>query len=127
MALADQVLELPQNSAESTSSPPASIASPDETAPPHKPRHRAMAPVPQNLGTLQDYERENGEDASGAPLNSANSANFANFAGAPSNPATPLFEIGGNNHQTVAQNAILGVLMLGLFAMEVQSAHHHHH
>jgi hypothetical protein len=125
------VLELPQNAASSGSSAPAtSDASSGETVTPHTKRHhraaastaQASAPLPANLGTLQDYERDNDEDPSaGAP------SNFASGPSYPANPANPVFELTGNSHQTLAQNAILGVLMIGLFAMEVQAAHHHHH
>jgi hypothetical protein len=133
IAFADQVLELPQNPASSVSSP-ASTAPTEEPIHPHKHHHShasesaaedstaASAPLPANLGTLQDYERDNDEDPSAGAA--------SNFAGGPSysaNPANPVFELSGNSHQTLAQNAILGVLMIGLFAMEVQAAHHHHH
>ena len=119
-AFADQVLELP-----SAAAPPATSAvdatPPNDTAvsAPRKSHHQTVAAVPANLGTLQDYERETDEDPSvGGP------SNYANFAGAPTHPP---FEINGNSQQSLAQNAILGVLLIGLFAMEANAGHHHRH
>jgi|ERR1700683_2317654 hypothetical protein len=135
MAFADQVLELPQNAASSVSSPASTVPA-DEPIHPHKHHHHASesaaeastaasAPLPANLGTLEDYERDNDEDPSaGAASNFASGPSYPAYS---ANPANPVFELSGNSHQTLAQNAILGVLMIGLFAMEVQAAHHHHH
>jgi hypothetical protein len=117
VALADQVLELPQISASGDASPPSGTASDDgATLARSRPHLRAAAPLPKNLGTLQDYESENDEDAS--------TGIASNFAGVPSNPR---FDISGNNGQALAQNALLGALLIGLFAMEANAAHHHHH
>ena len=120
-AFADQVLEVPSN-ASAVSAPVA----PSEAAPTHRRQHRqaAAAPMPANLGSLQDYERETEQDPStGAGGNFAGGSNFAMGAGA----GNPIFEINGNNRQSLAQNALLGVLMIGLFAMQANAAHHHHH
>jgi hypothetical protein len=115
-AFADQVLEVP-SSAEST--PPRAVASTvAETSP--RPTHRqALAPVPKDLGTLQDYERETESDASASPR----------MGGAPGLASAPMnqrFEA-SRNRDMMAQNAMLGVLMIGLFAMEMSQPHHHRH
>jgi len=109
MAFADPVLELPQLA---TASTPMN-ASADETAPP---RRRAKAPMPKGLGTLQDYERDT--ESAPSPRSSA---------GLATTPTNQRFEGNSNNGQTLAQNVIFGALVLGLFAMELHTAHQHRH
>jgi hypothetical protein len=114
-AFADQVLEVP-SSAESSMPPPAvASTSADETSPPRHAHREAMTPVPKDLGTLQDYQRETESDPSAGPP--------AGYASAPMNPR---FE-GNRNRDQFTQNAMLGVLMIGLFAMELSQPHHHRH
>jgi hypothetical protein len=113
-AFADQVLEVPSSVAPSTSAQPNSNSTADETSPHHAHR-QAMAPVPKDLGTLQDYERETESDASAGPP--------AGYASAPMNQR---FEVNRNRDQ-FAQNAMLGMLVIGLFAMELGQPHHHRH
>ena len=113
-AFADQVLELPPTA----QSPAPSRAFVNSSATESTPRHahrQAIEPLPEGLGTLQDYERETASDTSAAPA--------AGYATAPANQR---FE-GNRNRDVVAQNAMLGVLMIGLFAMELSTAHHHRH
>jgi hypothetical protein len=111
MAFADPVLELPQLA---TTSTPIDTAA-DETAP-VKPRPRETVAMPKELGTLQDYERESDSDPA-----VGNSQGFASSA-----PANRRFEANPSG-QTLAQNVIIGALMLGVFAMELHAAHQHRH
>ena len=113
-AFAEQVLEVPSSAESST--PPRAVArtSADETSP--RDAHReAMAPLPKDLGTLQDYERETESDPSASAP-----------AGYTSAPMNQRFE-GHRNPDQLAQNAMLGVLIIGLFAMELSQPHHHRH
>ncbi|HVN26905.1 MAG TPA: hypothetical protein VMT64_00385 [Candidatus Binataceae bacterium] len=109
-AFADQVLEIPSTVAP-TASTPSDYSRTMRTSHP--------APLPSNLGTLQDYERETDADS-----NTGNPSNYPSNHGAGS--VNPLFEVKGNDQQALLQSAVLGALLIGAFAMEMHAAHHHH-
>jgi hypothetical protein len=81
----------------------------DDTAPPEQPRNQAIAPMPAALGSIADYENQDSEASSAAPLTSS--------AGAP---------IEHRGAQATVQNeAILGALVLGVIALELTAGNHH--
>ena len=114
-AFADQVLEVPSSAEASMPAHAVAPGSADETSPPRHARRQVATPLPKDLGTLQDYERETESDPSaGAP---------SGYASAPMNQRLE----GNRNRDQFAQNAMLGVLIIGLFAMELSQPHHHRH
>lgn len=137
-ALADQVLEVPQMAAPATSAD----ASAKDAAPAAHPRHshhevterpKAMAPLPANLGSVEDYEHQDGEDAPSSSYSRRYSSSgfggqAAGFGGPGGNFAGANLQFDpGHDRQALTNNLILGALAIGLFAMEVQASHHHHH
>ena len=126
-AVADQVLELPQTTT------PAAAAAPDVStvAPITHYRHNqsalgdSEAPTPANLGSIDDYEHQGEADQSSyrssSPYASSGGGLGGNYSG-----ATLQFE-SGDSREALTNNLILGAVVLGLFAMEVESAHHRHH
>jgi hypothetical protein len=112
-AFADQVLELPQAPARAASSDTSRDASryvPDDVAPKPAPHRRAMAPMPAGLGSIDDYESQDGSSSS------------SGIAGAGLSPRIDP----NRNGDALANEVILGALVIGLFAMEVHAAHQHH-
>ncbi len=104
-AFCDQVLELPQPAAPVASTD----ASTNNAASPEQPRNQASAPMPAGLGSIADYENQDSEASSAAPLTSS--------AGAP---------IEHRGAQATVQNeAILGALVLGVIALELTAGNHH--
>lgn len=106
---AEQVLEVPQTAA----STPLRDA-PIDAEPEPEPQHRALAPMPSGLGSIQDYENQ---DESDRPVG---------FSNNPSNVRIDQFGSSGNR-SALANNVLLGALAIGLFAMELHAAHRHHH
>lgn len=104
---ADQVLELPQAVA------PASYrdASAADGAAEPPPRRQAMAPMPSGLGSLDDYERQGESDRP---------------AGLASGPSNVRIDPNGNR-EALANDIILGALVIGLFALEMHAAHQNRH
>lgn len=109
---------------------PAEAPASRETAAPPRSSHRVAvaprdltAPMPANLGSVDDYEHQEGDDSSSVSSRAASSGfgTAGNFGG-----ANLRFDP-GNNRQALANNLVLGALVLGLFAMEVQASHQHHH
>jgi hypothetical protein len=118
-AFADQVLEVPSSAESSMPARAVAPTSADEASPPRHAHREAMTPVPKDLGSLQDYQRETESDPSaGPPVGLA-----AGYASAPMNPRLE----GNRNRDQFAQNAMLGMLVIGLFAMEMSQPHHHRH
>jgi hypothetical protein len=133
-AFADQVLEVPQMTAPAASAPDAAPGAPahhsyHEAAP----RREAMAPMPANLGTLADYTHQDAEDAPSTSYSRRYSSSgfggqAAGFGGPGGNFGGANLQFDpGNDRQALTNNLILGALALGLFALEVQDAHHRHH
>ena len=111
-ALADgQILELPQV-AEARPQPQPSrrprVASP--------PAEVADAPIP-GMGTLQDYEHQDDRPAQNPPQSSASLAMGGSNGAIVVDP--------GGNRDALINDAILGAVAIGLFALEVHAAHHH--
>ena len=133
MAFADPVLEIPQmNAPVPTEAPAASEASAPSRSSHHaaQAQRAATAPMPANLGSIDDYEHQDGDDSSSYSARAASSG----FGGAGAGLGMPgnfgganLQFDRGNDRQALANNLVLGALVLGLFAMEVQASHHHHH
>ncbi len=92
-----------------------------------------MAPLPANLGSVEDYEHQDGEDAPSTSYSRRYSSSgfggqAAGFGGTGGNFAGANLQFDpGHDRQALTNNLILGALALGLFAMEVQASHHHHH
>ena len=86
--------------------------------------------MPANLGSVDDYEHQDGDDTSLSSPRSASSGFGGSGArfGTPGNfgAANLQFEPGNDRH-ALTNNLILGALVLGLFAMEVQSAQQQRH
>jgi hypothetical protein len=122
---AEQVLELPQMTTPSTT-PDLSSA-----APPHRrnqsAQRNAEAPLPANLGSIEDYEHQGEEDRPSYPGSSSYASSNLQGGGFGGNygGATLQFEP-GSSREALTNNIILGAVVLGLFAMEVDAAHHHH-
>jgi len=82
--------------------------------------------MPANLGSIDDYEHQEDEDrpayagSSGyASSNSSGGGFGGNYGG-----TTLRFEP-GNGREALTNNLLLGAVVLGLFAMEVDASHHH--
>lgn len=110
-ALAEQILELPQESAS-----PASVDAPAEVEPQPKPRRQPVTPIPSGVGSIEEYESQGESDGP------------ARFASGPSNPQIDVYGTTGlsGNRGRMVNNVLLGALALGLLAMELHAAHHHH-
>jgi hypothetical protein len=100
-AFADQTLELPQTAVPvETALADAPIA--------EKARPEALSPIPANLGSIDDYENQDG---------SSYAANTSTSSPLP-------VERRGN--QTALRNEVLaGALILGVLALEFGGSHHH--
>jgi hypothetical protein len=124
VAFADQVLELPRVSAPAPAPLPDASYSSDAVAEPEPPAKRNLTPLPADLGSVEDYENQ-GDEASSSPR-FASSSRFASSPGFASGPSTIRIDQGGGRDAMVT-NVILGALVIGLFAMEMNSAHQHRH
>jgi len=128
VARAEQVLEIPQVKAPATSAPTPA----DTEATPVSPRYprpeavarRDDAPaIPSNVGSLEEYERQDTDDASSPRRNPPSGIYGPGAALAGAN-----FQIDpGGNRQALTSDLVLGALMLGVFAMEMNEAHQHRH
>ena len=110
-ALADgQVLELPRvESAAAAYETPAPLP---RVAPPRAEDDRPVA----GMGSLQDYERDDGQAASQSP---SLGGGYASSGVAP-RPERP------TNQDALLTDVIVGAVAIGLFALEVHAAQHHH-
>jgi len=106
MAVAEQVLELPQNAAR-LASPDASV---EDAAQPENPRPETIAAMPAGLGSVDDYESQD--------------ASSHSTTGAVSRPPTAPSER-RSNHAALGNDLILGALVLGVLAIELRGAHQH--
>jgi hypothetical protein len=117
MAFADQVLELPRVSAPAPAPAPDASYSSDAVAEPEPRAKRNLTPLPADLGSVEDYENQ------GEPSSSPRFASSPSFA---SGPSTVRIDQGGGRDAMVT-NVILGALVIGLFAMEMNAAQQHRH
>ena len=127
--LADQVLVLPQMTTPTAApdlSSPAPVYAPDHRRNPSAKR-TPEAPLPANLGSIEDYEHQGEEDRpSYSGTSSYASSNFQGGGFGGNYGGTTLQFEPGNSREALTNNLILGAVVLGLFAMEVDAAHHHH-
>lgn len=116
-ALADQVMEIPQQ--------PQAAAVEPEPAPIPSARHAdrapeiANAPLPPDLGGIGDYMHQPGDKASAAagyPPQPGFSGGYA------SNPSDP-----HSNSSQLLTAALVGGAIIGLIALSNYSAHHQRH
>jgi hypothetical protein len=104
VAFAGQTLELPQTAAPVTS---ASTPIGDTTTP--EPQPQAIAALPAGLGSIDDYESQ---DSDARPAPTANRVASRPFDRQ-------------SNHPSMANDVILGALILGVLAMELSGGHRH--
>lgn len=115
---------------------PTEASASDEIAAPRRSPHRtaiarrdSTAPLPANLGSVDDYEHQDGDDSSSSPRSA--SSRFSGSGGGFATPgnfgAANLQFDPGNDRHALTNNLVLGALVIGLFAIEVQAAHQHHH
>ena len=110
MVLADQILELPPTGAPDVTPPPPESTTRPETA------RKVMAPMPADLGSIDDYENQD------EPTRRSSNNAFAS-ANAPLNvPFDP-----NRNRAALTNEVILSVLAIGLYTLEARSANQHHH
>jgi len=105
MVQAEQVLELPTSGAPAA----ASDASPDDVVAYEKSAPKAVAPMPSGLGSIDDYETQ---DSSPYAANSAGTR------------GTTHVDHRGQQSALVDE-VMVGALVIGVLAMELNSAHHH--
>src|SRR5579862_1701594 len=126
-ALAEQVLEVPQIATPASAASTASAGSEAPAAIPHH-RHRQTAqrnidaPTPSNIGSIDDYEHQEEADSFPGSSRYASSSNFAGSGFGGNYGGTTLQFESGNSREAVTNNLILGAMVLGLFAMEVDAA-----
>lgn len=121
MAFADQVLELPRATA-AAPAPDASYSA--DAVPEPEPRaSRNLTPLPADLGSVEDYENQGEPSASPRFAASPRFGTSPSFAGGPS----PVRIDQGGSRDAMVTNVILGALVIGLFAMEMNADHQHRH
>ena len=106
---AGQVLELPQVTTPHPRAEETAFAPPPERAPAH--REVANAPLPPGIGSVNDYMHQEDREQRAVAPQQTGGMRIDNRAGGSS----------------MAANAMLAGLAIGLLALQIQSARHHRH
>lgn len=108
-----QVLELPQAAAPSSPPPAPAYETPPPSAAAPEPAEVADATPPPGVGGIDDYMHQDGQ-----PPSSSHARNAQSYSSQQPDPYA--------NRSSATTDAIVAAVALGMIALDIYAAHHHH-